>query len=112
MHLATSKLDAGPVVTYCVYSLRSPTFAQLWQEVEGRSLSDIQASEGENNWLFQEIRRQGVARELPLLLATVRAFAQGRIRIENKRVVDGAGNVIAGYDLTEEIESTVAAAQA
>lgn len=112
MHLATPELDAGPSVTYCLYPLRDPAFDKLWQEIEGRSVAEIQAGEGENNRLFQEIRRQGVARELPLLPATVRAFAEGRVRIENKRVLDAAGRPILGYDLSEEIEQAVAAAQA
>ncbi len=111
MHLATPEVDRGPTVTYCTYSIRGPGFDDLWREMEGRSIAEIQASEGEDHGLFQAIRRQGVARELPLVVATVGAFARRQVRIENKRVLDAAGRPIPGYDLTEEIERAVAAAR-
>ena len=46
-------------------------------------------------------------RELPLIVATLRAFADGKVRIEGGRVLDASGRPIAGYDLTEEIEAIV-----
>jgi folate-dependent phosphoribosylglycinamide formyltransferase PurN len=109
MHLVTSELDAGPPVTYCTYSIRGPAFDLLWREVEDHSLPEIKVVEGKDNRLFQEIRRHGVARELPLVVTTVRAFAEGRLRIEGKRALDAEGRPIPGYDLTPEIERAVAA---
>jgi hypothetical protein len=41
------------------------------------------------------------------VVETLRAFADGRVRIEGKRVVDAGGQSIAGYDLTEQIEALV-----
>ena len=108
MHLATRELDTGPSVAYCTYPLRGPAFDEMWREVEQRGVAGIKAAEGEENALFQEIRRQGVARELPLVLETLRAFASGRVSIRDKRVVDAQGQESAGYDLTEEIERTAA----
>ncbi len=110
MHLATTELDMGPPVAYCVYPLRGPTFDEMWHEMEQRGVAAVKAAEGEENALFQEIRRQGVARELPLVVETLRAFAEGRVRIRGKRVVDAQGQETAGYDLTEEIERAVARA--
>jgi folate-dependent phosphoribosylglycinamide formyltransferase PurN len=110
MHLATPEVDRGPTVTYCAYPIRGSAFDGLWQQIEDRSITEIQASEGENNGLFQEVRRHGVGRELPLVVATVGAFARGRVRIKHKGVLDAAGRAIAGYDLTDEIERAVAAA--
>jgi phosphoribosylglycinamide formyltransferase-1 len=112
MHLATTDLDMGPPVAYCTYPLRGPAFDDLWLEVERRGLAAVKAEEGEENALFQEIRRQGVARELPLVVETLRAFAQGRVRVRDKRVVDAGGGEIAGQDLTAEIERIVAEAGA
>jgi phosphoribosylglycinamide formyltransferase-1 len=108
MHLATPKLDEGPPVTYCTFPIRGAAFDHLWREIEDRNLADIRASEGESNALFTEIRRHGVARELPFVIETLRAFAQGRVRIVNKRVVDASGHPIEGFDVTEEIERIVA----
>ena len=110
MHLATPEVDRGPPVTYCTYPIHGPAFDALWRDIEGRSIAEIQASEGENNRLFQEIRRHGVARELPLVVATVGAFARGKVRIADKRVMDATACPIPGYDLSEEIERAVAAA--
>ncbi len=110
MHLATPKLDQGPPVTYCTYGVRGPAFDGLWAELEGRSAGEVRASEGEGNRLFREIRRQGVMRELPLVVATLRAFADGKVRIEGGRVVDTDGRPIAAYDLTQEIDRLVGSA--
>ena len=103
IHLATPELDEGPPVTFCTYSLRGPEFAPLWAEAEGRRVGEIQAAEGEANRLFTEIRRQGVQRELPLVIETLRAFADGRMRIEAKTPVDPAGNPSPPLDLSTEI---------
>ncbi len=108
IHLATPDLDEGPTITYCTYPIRGQAFDSLWIEVQGTSVSDIKASEGEANALFAEIRRNGVARELPLVIETLRAFAEGRIRVGNKHPTDATGNTVPASDLTEAIERTVA----
>jgi folate-dependent phosphoribosylglycinamide formyltransferase PurN len=112
MHLVTGILDEGPPVTYCTYSIRGPAFDPLWAEVEadarrGRSVRQLQAEEGEANRLFHEIRRQGVLRELPLVVATLCAFADSKVRIDGARVVDADGRPTTAYDLTAEIERLV-----
>jgi phosphoribosylglycinamide formyltransferase-1 len=103
--LCTTALDRGPTVTYCTYPLRGPTLDPLWCQVEGRSLDEIKAAEGEENPLFKEIRRQGATRELPLIVATLRAFADDRLRFEGLKVVTSRGHAIQGYDLTPEVEA-------
>jgi phosphoribosylglycinamide formyltransferase-1 len=108
MHLATPELDEGPAVTYCRYPIRGEGFDLLWREVEDRSIANLKSQEGEANRLFTEIRRHGGAREIPLVIETLRAFSEGRVRIEAKDVVDAMGNPIEPVDLTAEIERTVA----
>lgn len=110
IHLVTPTLDDGPIVTYCTYPLRGATIDLLWRGVESRSVTDVRASEGEENALFQEIRRRGAARELPLVVETLRAFADGRLRLEDGRIMAGGTRVVGGYDLTPEIEGTLAGA--
>jgi hypothetical protein len=112
MHLATPELDEGPAVTYCRYSIRGGEFEQLWHQVGGRSVAEVKEQEGETNELFREIRRHGVAREIPLVIETLRAFAEGRVRIEASQVLDADGKHIGSFDLTEAIERTVAQALA
>jgi phosphoribosylglycinamide formyltransferase-1 len=110
MHLATKELDQGAPVTYCTYSIRGPAFDGLWADVERRTVAEVRASQGEDNRLFQEIRRQGVMRELLLVLATLRAFADVKVRVEGGRVVDAGGRPIGAYDLTREIDRLVGSA--
>lgn len=105
IHLATPELDQGPVVTYCTYSIRGPAFDPLWPDVECRSFEEARADQGDDLPLFKAIRQAGVAREVPLVIETLRAFADKRIRIENKQVVDASGSPLPGYDLSAEIEA-------
>jgi len=109
MHLATPELDEGPPVTFCTYSIRGPAFDALWEAVGRRPVEEIKVSEGEENALFQEIRRQGVAREIPLVIETLRAFADGRLRIRDKQPVDAKGRPTPPHDLSQTIERALPA---
>ena len=112
MHLATPELDEGPVVTYCTYSIRGPAFDPLWRDIECRPLDEARADKGEELPLFKAIRAAGVAREIPLVIETLRAFADGRVRIEGKRAVGADGKPVQGVDLSAEIEAIVASGRA
>ena len=107
MHRATPVLDEGPPVTYCSFPIRGRLFDELWKEIEGRTITEIQAQEGEENHLFKEIRRHGAARELPLIVETIKAFSQGRVRIEGDMIVDADGKPIEAYDLSNEVDTKV-----
>lgn len=105
MHLVTPELDRGPVVTFCRFPIRGPAFDRHWAAIKGRPVEKIQKEEGENNLLFKALREHGYAREIPLIIATIKAFSEGRVRItSDKRVVDAQGRLIDGYDLTKEID--------
>jgi len=108
IHLATPELDEGPVVTYCTYPIRGGEIDTLWRDADERGTESARAEKGEELALFQEIRRRGVLREVPLVIETLRAFADGRVRILGKQAVDASSAVIEGYDLSEEIERIVA----
>jgi folate-dependent phosphoribosylglycinamide formyltransferase PurN len=108
MHLATAQLDGGPVVAYCRYPIRGKGFDPLWHELELHTFEEARAEKGENLRLFRAIRWAGIDREVPLVIETLRAFAEGRIRIKDKRVVDADGKPIPGYDLSQEIEALIA----
>ena len=110
IHLVTAELDAGAIVTYCAFPLRGPTIDLLWRTAEHRSIDELRQSEGEAFPLFQEIRRRGAAREVPLVVETLRAFADGRLRVDDGRTMAGGTRVVHGFDLTPEIEGTLAKA--
>ncbi|MEW6192963.1 MAG: formyltransferase family protein [Bacillota bacterium] len=107
IHLVTPELDAGPPVTFCRFLLRTPAMEPLWAELEEKlqqkSLAQLQTEEGEENRLFQEIRRQEFARELPLIWLTLAKLAHGEIRIEDRRVFHG-GEPSPGVDVSRDVD--------
>ena len=107
IHLATDNLDRGPAITYYSFPLRSPLFDPLWEQIKGRTVEDLRATEGEQLPLFQRIRQEGVKREPYLLVETIRTFAEGTVRVVDGQVVDPAGNTIRCYHLNKEIEAAL-----
>ena len=107
MHLVTPELDKGPPVSYCVFPIRGVPFDDHWRAIEGQSIAEIQAKQGINNPLFQLIREHGLKREFPLIVATAKAFSEGRVKVQNGDIIDINGNRVDGYDLTEEIDRIV-----
>jgi folate-dependent phosphoribosylglycinamide formyltransferase PurN len=108
MHLAIPELDKGAAVSYCKFPVGGGEYDAAWREIGERTATEIQAAEGEDNALFKLIRQAGVVREAPLIVATIDAFSQGRVRIDGtedtRRIVDAAGRQIDGYDLSREID--------
>lgn len=104
MHLVTPELDRGPAVTYCTFPIRGGAFDPYWEELERLGLEKLKSQQGENNSLFKLIRQEGLKREFPLILTTLKTLSEERVRIEGETVLDVAGRPIRGYDLTQEIE--------
>ena len=107
MHLVTPELDKGPPVTYCTFPIKGQQFDRYWQELQGRSIREVRERPGENNRLFQLIRSHGLAREFPLIIATIKAFSEGRVKITGGKVVDADNRPITGYNLTDEIDRSI-----
>ena len=107
MHLVTPELDKGPVVSYCKFAITGDLFDSFRQQIKGQDISRIKEQQGEDNTLFRLIRSQGLKREFPLILATMKAFSRGSVKIENGRVIDAKGDIINGYDLTLEIDKII-----
>lgn len=108
MHLVTPELDKGPVATYCTFPIVGEPFDRHWQEIRGLSLLGIKRSQGEVSPLFELIRKHGLAREFPLITATLTAFGRGKIRANSrKQIVDAEGKPIMGYNMTDEIDKMV-----
>ena len=68
MHLVTPESDRGPVVSYCLFSIKGETFAQYWQK-------------GDTNALLRLIRRHELAREFSLITLTLQSLSRGEISI-------------------------------
>jgi phosphoribosylglycinamide formyltransferase-1 len=116
LHRVTPEVDRGPVVSWCAYPLRGPGLDELWSQLPG-CLEDRVALIGQQRLLkreadhplFRALRATGLRREVPLVLATLAAVAEGRLRLDRSLVLDGAGRPLAGgLDLTAEVEALLA----
>ena len=107
MHLVTPELDEGPVATYCTFPIKGEPFDRYWQAVRGKTAAEIKREEGDDNSLFKLIRKQGLTRESPLIIATLKAFSQGKVKVTNSKIVDRQGRSVNGYNLTNEINDLI-----
>ena len=94
MHLVTPELDRGAVVAYYSFPIQGGAFAPFWKEVPEK-----------RGPLFWLIRQEGVRREIPLIILTLKALAEGRIQIKDGRVLDNKGEELQGLSLTKEVEA-------
>jgi len=107
MHLVTPELDKGPPVAYCTFPIRGEPFDRYWQEIMASVPGSPERGRTRDS-LFNLIRKHGLAREFPLIVSTLKAFSQRKIKITaDKRVVDANGKPIKGYNLTDEINEVV-----
>jgi len=107
MHLATPELDEGPPVTFCSFTIKGDPFDIHWSRLERESLQSIREREGNDFELFKQIRQHGLMREFPLIVTTVKAFSEERVKIQDGTVTDANGTPINGYDLSSEIDRAV-----
>ena len=114
IHIATEEVDRGPVLSHCELPIVGGMFDEERRALAGRSIERVQREEGEENGLFKLIRSEGYRREPYLLLATLDAVADGRVRVRPGEALDGDGEPwasthTAGLSLTEEIEAAISA---
>jgi phosphoribosylglycinamide formyltransferase-1 len=93
MHLVTQELDRGPVVAYYSFPIQGGAFAPFWKGVSEK-----------RGPLFWLIRQEGVRREIPLLILTLKAVAEGRVQIKEGKVLDSKGKELPGLVLTQGVE--------
>jgi len=115
MHLVTPELDAGPPISYCTYPIVGKEFDRLRRQLEAKlktpphplpppqvgkdkrkgkeivkmftpkTLERIIEEEGENEPLFKKIRAEGLKREFPLIISTIKNLANGKIKLNQKK---------------------------
>jgi len=94
IHLATPELDRGPVVSYCLFSIKGDPFAEYWRKCD-------------KDMLFRLIRQHELAREFPLIILTLQDLSRGEVDIKDRRVIDAQGKLIGGYNLSGRIDEEV-----
>lgn len=111
MHICTEDWDRGAAITYCGFPLRGDGYDALWDQMDEklrtRSLDEIRKDEGEDEPLFRRIREDGAKRELPLIVSTIGAFADGSVSIRDKRLFSGDRKLDGPYDLTDRVDEAV-----
>jgi len=108
MHLVTPELDKGPPATFCTFPIRGKLFDRYWADIKRHPLEAIREKQGETNPLFKLIRQHGLSREFPLIISTLKAFSEGRIKITaDRKIVDAEGRPVNGYNLTDKIDEAV-----
>lgn len=99
IHRATAELDEGPPLTFVRIPIRTEEFLPLWKEAEEillrKHLSGLKKEQGEKNRLFLKIREEGVKRELPLIVLTLKKIAEERVEFDSPSLP---------LDLTQEVE--------
>ncbi|MEE9198187.1 MAG: formyltransferase family protein [Dehalococcoidia bacterium] len=101
IHLVTEELDRGPALTFCTYAITGGGFDPHWDAVRNRSVEELIAEEGEELPLFKLVREQGVRRELPLIVETLKALAEEGVGIDRTGPIEAR-------DLTDKIEEVIA----
>ena len=108
MHLVIEELDKGPPITYGTFPIRGGAFDMLWADIEEdlkhKTLEEIAREQGEQQPLFAKIRQEGARREIPLVIQTIKAFAQGRLHLENRSVIADGIPLAGPYCLNDDIE--------
>ncbi len=111
MHICTEEWDRGAAITYCGFPIRGGDYDALWDQMHAKlgtmTLDEVKASEGQDEPLFKRIREDGAKRELPLIVATIGAFADGRVRIEGKRLYAGDEALEGPYDLSAQVDASL-----
>ncbi len=108
MHICTEEWDRGAAITYCGFPIRGGDYDRLWEDMgkklEASTLDEIKKAEGESEPLFKRIREDGAKRELPLIVSTIRAFSEGTVRMEDKKLYAGERQLDGPYDLSESVD--------
>jgi len=94
MHLVTPELDRGPVVSYCLFSIKDEPFAEYWRK-------------DDKNILFRLVRQHELAREFPLITLTLQSLSRGEVSIKDRKVIDAQGKLISGYNLSGKVDEEV-----
>lgn len=113
LHRVTPQVDLGPVATFTRYNLRTPDLEPLWAGLpadpeERRALIRTERARKRDSAhaLFHALRTEGMRREAPLMLETIRAVAAGHLIIGDAVVLDGRGTAD-GLDLTRQVEAAL-----
>ena len=77
------------------------------RKLRSSTLDEIKKAEGESEPLFKKIREDGAKRELPLIVATIREFADGRVTMKDKCLYSDGRKLNEPYDLSKQVDASL-----
>ena len=86
VHLVTEELDKGPVITYCSFPIAEGEHSKFWIDIEDVAMDSLKERFGEQLPIFAHIRNEGMKRERPLILETIKVFANGTLKPEDLEI--------------------------
>ena len=111
IHLCTPEWDRGAALTYCSFPIRGKEYDGLWtnlhEKMKVSTLEQIAKTEGVNEPLFKKIREDGTRHEVPLIISTIKQFADETACIKDKRLYKGKEQLKHPFDLSEEVNATL-----
>jgi phosphoribosylglycinamide formyltransferase-1 len=111
IHLCTKEWDRGAALTYCGFPIRGPGYDKLWKDMheklKTKTLEQIKADEGENEPLFALIRKDGAKRELPLIVSTIKQFADSKLKMVKQKAFCMNEPLSGPFDLTDDVNRSV-----
>ncbi|MCL2607785.1 MAG: phosphoribosylglycinamide formyltransferase [Methanomassiliicoccaceae archaeon] len=109
IHLCTKEWDRGSTLTYCRFPIRGNDYDKLWErmyeKLKTKTIGQIRAEEGDNEPLFARIRKDGAKRELPLIVSTIKQFADNNLRLIEQRPFYKGSPLEDPFDLSEEVDN-------
>ncbi len=103
IHISTTDLDRGPVVSICRFQLNTHQWDPLWKGVEESDATQLRERRCSALPIFKAIREAGILRERPLVVQTLHAISTGKIDLAALQ----KGDPVAALDLTEVVESSL-----
>ena len=111
LHICTPEWDRGAPLTFCRFPIRGAGYDELWADMEKKvsesGLEAVIANEGANEPLFKKIREDGAKRELPLIVETIRKFADGVVCIKDKQLVVNGNKIESAFDISENVDGSL-----
>ena len=100
------------VLNPITFSIRGGEFDPLWaaldEKLKQKTLQEIAREQAEQEPLFAKIRQEGARREIPLVVQTVKAFADGRIYLKDRRIIADGKPLAGPYCLNDDIKRELA----
>jgi len=111
MHICTPEWDRGAAISFCGFPIRGGDYDELWtkmkEKLSGSTLNEIIEKEGVDEPLFKRIREDGAKRELPLVVSTIRQFAEGNIVMKDKQLFRNGARLNGPFDVSEDVDRSV-----